>query len=253
MTRNLPGTYGVDAPRWPIVLGVSGTALLTGGIVSLARKGPGWNLALLAGGASMAVSTGLFLHTTRRGKFVAWAEILDGLGLRGDERVLDLGCGRGMVLIQAAQRLTSGTAVGVDLWRTADQSGNAEEVTRANARAAGVSERVELRTGDMTDLPFGDGEFDVVVSSLAIHNIPGAEGRARAIAEAARVLKPGGRMVIADFRHASEYRKQLEDQGWPQGEVRDLGWRFWYGGPWVGTSLLTAVKPAERAVPAPST
>src|SRR5436309_1123823 len=62
----------------------------------------------------------LYLHFTLRGKFLVWAELLDQLNLRGDERILDMGCGRGAVLLMAAQRLTTGRAVGVDLWRGAD-------------------------------------------------------------------------------------------------------------------------------------
>lgn len=253
MTRNPPGAYGFDAPYVIIWLAIPGVVFLGGGLALLAATGSWWSLIPIGAGLFWFASDALFLHTTRRGKFAAWAEILDGLGLRGDERVLDVGCGRGMVLVQVARRLPRGTAVGVDLWRTSDQSGNAEEVTRANARAAGVGERVELRTGDMTGLPFADEEFDLVVSSLAVHNVPGEDGRARAISEAARVLKPGGRLVVADFRHALAYSKVLEGQGWPRGEVRGLGWRFWYGGPWAGTTLLTMVKPAGRAAPAPST
>lgn len=253
MTRDQPGAYGIDAPHALAGLSVPGVVLLIGGIACLAATGSWWSAVALVLGAFMIAQAALYLHTTRRGKFAAWAEILDGLGLRGDERVLDLGCGRGMVLVQVARRLTTGTAVGVDLWRSVDQSGNAEEVTRANARAAGVGERIELRTGDMTNLPFADAEFDVVVSSLAIHNIPDPEGRAKAIAEAARVLKPGGKLAVADFRHAPAYAGVLEGLGWPPGEVRDLGWRFWYGGPWTGTALLRVVKPAERDAPAPST
>ena len=56
----------------------------------------------------------LYLHFTLRGKFLVWAELLDQLNLRGDERILDMGCGRGAVLLMAAQRLTTGRAVGVD-------------------------------------------------------------------------------------------------------------------------------------------
>jgi cyclopropane fatty-acyl-phospholipid synthase-like methyltransferase len=69
--------------------------------------------------------------------------LLDSLDLRGDEHVLDLGCGRGAVLLMAAQRLTIGRAVGVDLWKTSDQSGNAEAATRRNADAEGVADRVD--------------------------------------------------------------------------------------------------------------
>ncbi|EUA52195.1 methyltransferase domain protein [Mycobacterium xenopi 4042] len=100
-----------------------------------------------------------------------WDEILDGLRLRGDETLLDLGCGRGAVLLAAAKRLPRGRAVGIDLWR-ADQTDNSPTATMTNARLEDVADRVEVRTADMTALPFDDESFDVVVSSLAIHNIP---------------------------------------------------------------------------------
>jgi hypothetical protein len=54
----------------------------------------------------------IYLYATLRSKFVVWAELLDQLKLRGDERILDLGCGRGAVLMLAAQHLTTGRAVG---------------------------------------------------------------------------------------------------------------------------------------------
>src|SRR6476646_9743913 len=93
--------------------------------------------------------------------------------VRGDEGILDLGCGRGAVLLLAAQHLTTGRAVGVDLWRKEDQSGNAMEATRHNAVVEGVEDRVELQTADMTLLPFANDSFDLVVSNVAVHNVKG--------------------------------------------------------------------------------
>ena len=114
-------------------------------------------------------------------KFIVWARVIDGLQLAG-EVVLDIGCGRGAVLILAAQRLQSGRAVGVDLWRKGDQSGNGAAATMRNAGLARVAEHVSVETADMTALPFGDGSFDVVFSSLAIHNVRKRDGRVAAIA-----------------------------------------------------------------------
>ncbi len=76
--------------------------------------------------------------------------------------------------------------------------GHRPEATLANAAAAGVADRVEVHTADMTASPFADGSFDVVTSALAIHNIPSPDGRYRAVDEAVRVLRPGGQVLIAD-------------------------------------------------------
>jgi len=109
---------------------------------------------------------GFGLHTTRRGKFLVWAEILDSLRLRGDERALDGGCGRGAVLTMVAERLPRGRAVGIDIWSKRDQSGNSAEAAEHNLAAEGVRERCELLTGEMRSMPFPDASFDLIVSSL---------------------------------------------------------------------------------------
>jgi SAM-dependent methyltransferase len=240
--RKRHGSYGFDAP-WALA------GLLFGAIILLALAAASFSadiqaagIAFLFGGVYTLASAASYVYTTRRGKFAVWAEELERL--EGDERLLDLGCGRGAVLLLAARRLDEGRATGVDLWRSKDQSGNQEPVARANAEAEGVSERVELVTGDMRDLPFDDGVFDVVLSSLAIHNIPDVEGRAQAVREAHRVLRPGGLMLVADFQHTPAYEATLRELGVIDVQRRDLGWRFWYGGPWFGTALLEARKPA---------
>ena len=110
-----------------------------------------------------------------------------------------------MVLILAAKRLPAGHAIGVDLWSTADQSGNSEQVTLRNAEIEDVSDRIELYTADMRQLPFPDENFDVVTSSLAIHNIRDTQGREQALAEILRVLKVGGTAMIADIMHRNRH------------------------------------------------
>jgi ubiquinone/menaquinone biosynthesis C-methylase UbiE len=188
-------------------------------------------------GTVLLAHSGVFLHTTLRGKLRIWERDLDRAGLSGNEQLLDLGCGRGAVLIEAARRLPAGRAVGVDVW-SRDQSGNRPETTLANAAAAGVADRVEVHTADMTALPFEDGSFDVVTSALAIHNIRSPEGRYRAVDEAMRVLRPGGQLLIADpWPMAKKYAAHVG-----QGTLRGLGLGYWYGGPWLGVTLLHAVK-----------
>ena len=141
------GSYGIDAPTWVAVIALAIAANIVNAVIA------GRVLLFLPVVFLLAIAGSCF-YSTLRGKFVVWAGLLDQLGLRGDERILDIGCGRGAVLLMAAQHLTTGRAIGVDLWRTRDQSGNSADATRRNALAEGVADRVELQTADMTALPF---------------------------------------------------------------------------------------------------
>jgi arsenite methyltransferase len=127
---------------------------------------------------------------------------------------------------------------GIDPWRSQDHSGNDPVATRRNAEAAGVGDRIELCNADMTALPFPEAIFDIVTSALAVHNVPTAEGRGRALGEATRVPRAGGGLLLADLRHINEYRRQLG----PTPVAQSLGPEYWYGGPWAATILITATK-----------
>ena len=99
-------------------------------------------------------------------------QLLDSLALRGDERVLDVGCGRGLLAIGAAKRLKNGKVVGIDVWSPIDLSGNTPDAAKANAKLEGVADKVRIENGDAQKLVYPDNHYDVVVSSLALHNIP---------------------------------------------------------------------------------
>jgi ubiquinone/menaquinone biosynthesis C-methylase UbiE len=109
----------------------------------------------------------------------------------------------------------------------------------------GVGDRVHLHTADMTALPFEEASFDVVTSSLAIHNIEDPVARARALDEITRVLRPGGRLVLVDLRHATSYAEHLGKHGWHSVDRHGLGPRFWFGGPWQSASVVTAIRSSD--------
>jgi arsenite methyltransferase len=237
--------YGFDSPYVPILLCGSGALLILAGAVVALTISAGAGLVPFAIGLFMLLSGISFVYTTRRGKLAVWSELLAAVPFAGDETVLDLGCGRGAVLARAARCVPRGRAVGVDTWRRVDQTGNRADATRRNLEIEGVIDRTRLCTGDMRSLPFADGAADLVVSSLAIHNIPDADGRRRATEEAYRAVRPGGRVLVADFRATGEYAQTLRTLGATDVATRNLGWRFWYGGPWASTRLVTATKPVR--------
>ena len=205
--------YGIDAPRAVRKLAIGGAAALA---LAAAAFPLGWALlARMATGAAIGClfGAGWMVWGSKVEKVRERDRLLDSLAWRGDEAVLDVGCGRGLLLIGAAKRLTTGKAVGVDIWQAEDLSGNRPEATQENARLEGVSDRVEVKDGDARQLPFADGTFDVVVTKDVLHNIYTAAERDTAVREIARVLKPGGRLLIGDVRHTGRYAQVLRQSG----------------------------------------
>jgi arsenite methyltransferase len=204
--------YGIDAPTAVRNLILGGAAALVLAVVSYLLD---WGLTRMATGVAIGwlIVAGWMVWDSKVGKLWSRDRLLDGLKLRGDETVLDVGCGRGLLLIGAAKRLTTGNAVGVDIWNAEDLSGNRPEATLENARLEGVAERVEVKDGDARRLPFADGAFDVVVTTGALHNIYNAAERDTAVREIARVLKPGGRLFLGDVRHTGRYMQVLRECG----------------------------------------
>ncbi len=123
--------------------------------------------------------------------------ILNAIPWRGDEMVLDVGCGSGMLLNGCAKRLTTGKAVGIDIWAS-DSGGGTVDLLWENARSEGVADRIEVKKADARQMPFEDEAFDVVVSSWALHHMGAAAEQEQATREMLRVLKPGGTIALVD-------------------------------------------------------
>jgi arsenite methyltransferase len=154
---------------------------------------------------SMLTTAGLMIYSSWYGKLVQADIMLDKIQWRGNENVLDIGCGRGLLTIKAAERLDSGHVVGIDIWSSKDLTGNTQKASEDNIKLANLSDRALIQYGDACGLEFDDESFDVIVSNLTIHNIDSMENRFVALDEMIRVLKPGGYILIQDMFCTQEY------------------------------------------------
>jgi len=121
--------------------------------------------------------------------------LLDAAAVAPGEEVLDIGCGTGTLALMLAEREPEAQVTGLDA--------DPEILSRARAKAAATGARVDFVEGLSSSLPFEDNSFDVVLSSLFFHHLPPAGKRATA-AEVRRVLRPGGRLHVADFGRAAD-------------------------------------------------
>jgi ubiquinone/menaquinone biosynthesis C-methylase UbiE len=126
--------------------------------------------------------------TTRERAFKR--RVLELAALHDGEDVLDLACGTGTLAVKAKRATPGASLTGVD--------GDAAVLRRARekARAAGVD--VDFHKGLSTQLPYPDASFDCVLSTLFFHHLSDDAKRATAV-EVRRVLRPGGRLVVADW------------------------------------------------------
>ena len=200
--------YGIDRPDLVSFLALVGVVSLLLTVISFLPLETGLLVSLIS-----FVFAASFVVGSKTGKVSAARKLLDSIPWRGDESVLDIGCGRGLMLVTAAKHLTTGRAFGIDIWNRRLQSGNSPEKTLENARIEGVADRVEVKNGDARRrLSFANETFDVVVTSLVFHHIPVKERRG-ALAEIVRVLKPGGELAMIELFHAKEYATVLRELG----------------------------------------
>lgn len=211
--------YGIDAPgllKFFFVAGVISTTLLIAAFLSPLLSGTLKLIvcSLLAVSSFYLLGMGCFmLLYSKMQKIKDRENLLNLVAWSGDELVLDVGCGRGLMLIGAAKRLKTGKAIGIDLWRQEDQANNSLDATLENAKLEDVLERVEVKTADMRQLPFPEHYFDVITSNWTVHNLEAQADRQQALNEMIRVLKPGGSIVLGDIANHSEYVGHFQQHG----------------------------------------
>ena len=138
-------------------------------------------------------------------------KVLDVAGIADGRRLLDVGCGTGTLAILAA-RLGGSEA------RVSGIDPAPRQIARAQAKARRAGLEIDFRQAVIEDLPFDDTSFDAVTSTLMMHHLPD-DLKAKGLTEIGRVLKPGGRVVIADFTRSDHTRDDpTDDQSHDQTE-----------------------------------
>jgi SAM-dependent methyltransferase len=243
--------YGIDKPERVRAFGMVGFMILVTGLaqfLALQSSLMIWPELILSIclwiSMLLFLVAGIMLWSSKSGKFgLAW-KMIDELKWDGTEKVLDVGCGRGLLTILAARKVPMGNVVGVDIWSHEELSDNSRDAAEWNAKLEGVMDRVSFEDGDARELLFRPGTFDKVVSCLCLHGIGKRSERDKAVAGLVKLLKPGGEIALLDILHTREYKIVLEKQGMKN--VRRSSMKFLYCLP---TRYVIATKPiSERRI-----
>jgi arsenite methyltransferase len=240
-STNTKVNYGIDAPgviRNNLVIGaisIGVAILLAEGKLSFLPIPP---VCFITFGGYLMVTGLLMLRYSLYGKYKHRDRMLNMIKWTGDEHVLDVGTGKGLLMIGAAKQLTTGRSTGIDIWNKEDLTGNTEAYALNNALLEGVADKVQIENENATHMDFPDNAFDVILSNLCLHNIYNKEGRNQACEEIFRVLKPGGTAIISDFRHTKKYRDAFELLGMHTEKPVT-----WYFDTFPPLTIIKAVKP----------
>jgi len=191
-------------------------------------------LIIMGGIALFSVTVaGTGVWSSRVGKMIMRDKLIAELNLKGTENVLDIGCGRGLLTVGIAKKLTTGKVIGLDHWKSTLEYNYTRQMAERNIVCEGVGNVAEIEDGDAMKLQFENDKFDIITSSLAMHHI--TEPRL-AIKEMWRGLKPGGTIAIADLP-ISLFRKLIEDTGFEIVLVKPLVRLFF-----IKMRLIIAIK-----------
>jgi ubiquinone/menaquinone biosynthesis C-methylase UbiE len=215
--KNINVNYGIDAPSIMRNLATYGAlAIALGFALPLFSDHSGLfflGILVIVIGTIFFILGMAMLAYGLRGKYRTRDLMLSKINWKGDEMVLDVGTGQGLLMNGAAHHLQNGRSFGIDIWSKKDLSDNSIHKTLANAELEGVLDKIEIRNEDARNLSFANESFDVVLSLLCLHNIEPKEDQLKACAEIARVLKPNGTVLIGDYVPTTTYAKALEAAG----------------------------------------
>ncbi|GHO98052.1 hypothetical protein KSF_081000 [Reticulibacter mediterranei] len=152
----------------------------------------GWRYDLMVWFSDALLFRGRLKHL--RAKTIELAQLHSG------DAVLDVGCGTGTLAIMAKERVgATGRVCGIDP--------GPQQIARARSKVTGPNRAIDFQIGVIEQLAFADASFDAVTSTMMMHHLPDDLKR-QGLAEILRVLKPGGRLVIADFKRPEHETSQ---------------------------------------------
>lgn len=200
---NTQPDYNFHMPRfitYPLPVALV-SAILAGSVYSLLRPSRPIAASIVVG---VCLLVGLFYLgifailkriTSLKRRLYDRDKLISEIPWRGDERVLDVGVGNGILLLSAAKQLTTGKGVGTDIW-SKGSGDNKPDIFLRNAQIEGVADKVSLENEDARKLSYANESFDVVITGLTMHHLKADVDKG--VSEMVRVLKPGGWMAIYD-------------------------------------------------------
>jgi arsenite methyltransferase len=209
--NKLKANYGQELIPLLSILSIIDLALISAIVYLLLTGSSAFPTMLMMGLA--AIFFGIIIATSiwssRIGKLIMRDKLIDELHLKGNENVLDIGCGKGLLAIGIAKKLTTGKVTGMDHWQGTFEYKYTRQMAEKNVEFEGLGNRVEIIDGDAQQLPFEAEKFDIITSSLVIHHVPDSK---LAFGEMRRTLKPDGIIAIADMP-SPKIRRQIIEAG----------------------------------------
>lgn len=209
--------YGIDAPKVIRNLCIIGILFILLGLFLPYFGMPEimnyFQSTFISPGICLLLSGILMILYAKAGKFKQRERILNLHEWQGNETVLDVGTGLGLLMIGVAKRLTTGSVYGLDIFNNKDLSKNNITQLKKNIKIEKVVEKTKIVEENILNTSFDAEIFDLIISNLCLHNINHKINRQKACKEIFRILKPGGQVIISDFTHNKEYRETFASLG----------------------------------------
>ncbi|MBI3858690.1 MAG: class I SAM-dependent methyltransferase [Thaumarchaeota archaeon] len=224
--RTAKPAYGVDEPYTITSLTVMGLASMSSGIILQAYRGSTGQLVALFGlvagfvvGLIFLVFAFSLLYSSRRWKLTELSAMASRLPLGGEERVLDIGCGRGAFSNLVAARLSAGFIVGLDVWNPRQLSGNHPASMLMNSEICGTTSKILLVKAHPSALPFVKNSFDVAISGMAFNRLESGRELQNAFKDVISILRQGGRVSFLVAGRSGPYVDEIKRTGMTDVEV----------------------------------